>query len=135
MAGSGGVGSKRQKADAEVPGKRIGRGVKNGHVMRGVRSDHGDREKLRRAIGAADDDVRLAAVAKGFQDVGDRQKVTLFVNKEGVAKETVVVTARRRGLVELINDGADGGGERGVVSKILGRGPGRQAAKVADKKC
>jgi hypothetical protein len=34
----------------------------------------------------------------------------------------------------LINDGADSGGERGVVSKILGRGTGRQAAEEADKK-
>jgi len=67
--------------------------------------------------------------------VGDGQKVTLFVNEEGVAKETVVVTARGWGLVELINDGADSGGERGVVSKVIGRGTGRQAAEEANNKC
>ena len=48
--------------------------------------------------------------------MGDGQKVTLFVNEEGVAKETVVVTARGWGLVELINDGADSGDEREASS-------------------
>ena len=66
--------------------------------------------------------------------MSDRQKITLFVNEEGVAKETVMVTARGWGLVELINDGADSGGERGVVSKVIGRGTGRQAAEETDKK-
>ena len=66
--------------------------------------------------------------------MSDRQKITLFVNEEGVAKETVMVTARGWGLVELINDGADSGGERGVVSKVIGRGTGRQAAEKTDKK-
>jgi len=127
--------SKRQKRYFVLALERIWRRPKNGDVVFCVHSNDGRLKKARRAIRAADQDVGLAAVAKGFQDMGDRQKITLFVNEEGVAKETVVVTARRRGLVELINDGADGGGERGVVSKILGRGPGRQAAKVADKKC
>ncbi len=67
--------------------------------------------------------------------MGDGQKVTLLVNEEGVAKETVVVTARGWGLVELINDGADSGGERGVVSKVIDRGTGRQAAEEANNKC
>jgi hypothetical protein len=91
-------------------------------------------KKARRAIGATDEDVGLAAVAKDFQDVGVRQKVTLFVNEEGVAKETVVVTARGWRLIKLIGNGADGGGERGVVSKVPGRGPNRQAAEETDKK-
>src|SRR5467141_1969893 len=133
LAAEGRVRSKRQKGHFVVAGEGIWCGEENGDVVFRVHSDDGRLEKARRAIGAADQDVGLAAVAKGFQDVGDRQKVTLFVNEEGVTKETVVVTARGWGLVELINDGADGGGERGVVSKILGRGTGRQAAEETDK--
>jgi len=38
-------------------------------------------------------------------------------------------------LIKLIGNGADGGGERGVVSKVPGRGPNRQAAEETDKKC
>jgi hypothetical protein len=133
LAADGWLRSKRQKRYFVLALERIWRRPKNGDVVFCVHSNDGRLKKARRAIRAADQDVGLAAVAKGFHDVGDRQKVTLFVNKEGVAKETVVVTARRRGLVELINDGAHGGGEIGVVSKILGRGTGRQAAEEADK--
>ena len=125
--------SKRQKRYFVLALERIWRRPKNGDVVFCVHSNDGRLKEARRAIRAADQDVGLAAAAKGFQDMGDRQKVTLFVNKEGVTKETVVVTARGWGLVELINDGADGGGERGVVSKILGRGTGRQAAEETDK--
>ena len=129
------VRRKRQKGHFVVAGEGIWCGEENGDVVFRVHSDDGRLEKARRAIGAADKDVGLAAVAKGFQDVGGRQKVPLFVNEEGVAKETVVVTARGWGLVELINDGADSGGERGVVSKVPGRGPNREAAEETDKKC
>lgn len=132
LAADGWLRSKRQKRYFVLALERIWRRPKNGDVVFCVHSNDGRLKKARRAIRAADENVGLAAVAKGFQDVGDRQKVTLFVNEEGVAKETVVVTARGWGLVELINDGADGGGERGVVSKILGRGAGRQAAEEAD---
>ena len=129
------VTRKRQKGHFVVAGEGIWCGEENGDVVFRVHSDDGRLEKARRAIRAADQDVGLAAVAKGFQDMGDRQKVTLFVNEEGVAKETVVVPARGRRLIKLIGNGADGGGERGVVSKVPGRGPNRQAAEETDKKC
>jgi hypothetical protein len=135
LAADGWLRSKRQKGYFVFAGEGIWGGEENGDVVFRVHSDDGRLKKARRTIGAADQDVGLAAVAKGFQDVGDGQKVALFVNEEGVAKETVMVSARRRGLVELINDGADSGGERGVVSKILGRGTGRQAAEEANNKC
>jgi hypothetical protein len=133
LAADGWLRSKSQKGHFVVADEGIWNGEENGDVVFGVRSDDGRLKKARWAIGVADEDVGLAAVAKSFQDVGGRQKVALLVNEEGVAKETVVVTARGWGLVELINDGADGGGRRGVVSKILGRGAGRQAAEEADK--
>ena len=127
--------SKRQKRYFVLALERIWRRPKNGDVVFCVHSNDGRLKKARRTIGAADQDVGLAAIAKSFEDVGDCQKVTLFVNEEGVAKETVVVTARGWGLVELINDGADSGDERGVVSKVIGRGTGRQAAEEANNKC
>ena len=135
LAAEGRVRSKRQKGHFVVAGEGIWCGEENGDVVFRVHSDDGRLEKARRAIGAADQDVGLAAVAKGFQDVGGRQKVTLFVNEEGVAKETVVVTARGWRLIKLIGNGADGGGERGVVFKVPGRGPNRQAAEETGKKC
>src|SRR5207302_9997198 len=66
--------------------------------------------------------------------MGGCQKVTLVINEEGVAEEGVVVAARGGGLVKLINNGTDSGGERGVALKVLGSGAKRQAAKVTDKK-
>ena len=134
MAAEGRVRSKRQKGHSVSAGEGIWGGEENGDVVFWVHSDDGRLKKARRAIGAADENVGLASVAEGFQDMGDRQKVTLLVNEEGVAKKTVVVTVRGWGLVELINDGADGGGERGVVRKVIGRGTGRQAAEETDKK-
>jgi len=135
LAAEGRVRSKRQKGHFVVADEGIWGGEENGDVVFRVHSDDRRLEKARRAIGAADEDVGLAAVAKGFQDMGGRQKVTLLVNEEGVAKETVVVTAGGWGLIELINDGTDSGRERGVVSKVPGRGPNRQAAEETDKNC
>jgi len=134
LAAEGRVRSKRQKGHFVVAGEGIWGGEENGDVVFRVHCDDGRLEKARRAIGAADKDVGLAAVAKGFQDVGGRQKVPLFVNEEGVAKETVMLTSRGWGLIKLIGDGTDGR-ERGVVSKVPGRGPNRQAAEETDKKC
>jgi hypothetical protein len=129
LAAEGRVRSKRQKCHFVFAGEGIWGGEEKSDVVFRVHSDDGRLKKARWAIGAADEDVGLAAVAKGFKDVGDRQKVTLFVNEEGVAKEAVVVTARGCRLVKLINDGADSGGERGVVRKVIGRGSDRQAAE------
>jgi hypothetical protein len=116
LAGGGRMDGQRQKTDAEVAGEGIGRDVQDGHVMCGVRGNNGDREKLRRAIGAADDDARLAAIAKSLQDVGRSEQVALVVYKESVAKKRVMVSARGRRLVETVNDGA----ERGRKSVVRG---------------
>ena len=61
--------------------------------MFGVHGDDGSWEEDRGAIGTADEDVRLAAVAKRFHDMGSREEVSLFVDEETVAKEAVVVAA------------------------------------------
>ncbi len=76
----------------------------------------------------ADQDVGLAAVLKGLQDMGGRKEIALFVNEKGIAEETVVVTARGWRLVKLINDRADRSGKSGVVRKVLGRRTSCQAA-------
>src|SRR6202171_5969658 len=135
LAAEGRVRRKRQKGHFVVAGEGIWGGQENGDIVFRVHCDDCCLKKARRAIGAADEDVGLAAVAKGLQDVGGRQKVPVFVNEEGVAKETVMVTARGWELIKLIGNGADSGGERGVVSKVPGRGPNRQAAEETDKKC
>jgi len=86
LAAEGRVRSKRQKGHFVVAGE----GIWGGERMATSCSEStatmppGEGEA---AIGAADKDVGLAAVAKGFQDVGGRQKVPLFVNEEGVAKK------------------------------------------------
>jgi hypothetical protein len=123
-----GFGGKSEEVYFVFRGEGICRGAQDGYVMLGVLGDNGRGDQLGRAIAAADEDVGLAAVAKVFQDMGDREDVSLFIYEEAVAKEAVVIAARGRGLVQLINDRADSGGKRSVVGKIAGRGCNRQAA-------
>src|SRR6266436_7362042 len=61
------------------------------------------------------------------------EQITLFVNKEAVAEETVAVPARGRGLVQLINDRANSGGERCVAGGLIGGCAERQATRVTAK--
>ena len=110
LARYGGVRREREKSNLELAGERIWRGTENGHVMVGIDSDDASFEKAGRAIGAAEENVRLAPVAEGFEDVGDGEKVALVVDEEGVAKEGVVITAGGGGLVEAVDEGTDGGG-------------------------
>jgi hypothetical protein len=99
----------------------------------GVHGDDGGWEKDRGAIGAADEDVGLATVAKSLQDMGRRKEIPLLVDEETVAKEAVVVATRGGGLVQLIDDGADGGGEMVVVGKGLRHGTNAEAADETGK--
>jgi len=94
-----------------------------------VHSNHVSSQKLRRAIRAVDEDIGLAAVAKGFEHVGDRQNVALFVDEEAIAKKTVALATLCWRWIQLINDGADRGGERGVLAGLLGSRRGRKAAE------
>jgi len=75
-----------------------------------------------RAIGAADENVGLATVPKRFKNMRGSKEVALIVNEEAVAKEAVVIATGGCGLVKLINDRADSGGERVVVDGVHGRG-------------
>src|SRR5260370_25873147 len=65
--------------------------------------------------------------------MGSCEQITLFVNKEAVAEETVTVSARGRGLVQLINDWANSGGERCVAGRVIGGRAERQATHAAGK--
>src|SRR6266704_113806 len=87
-------GCQRKKGYFVNTGEGIGSGQEDSHIVFRVRGDEGRLNELRRAVGAADENVRLAAVAKSFQDMGDREEVALFVNEKAVAKEAVVVPAR-----------------------------------------
>jgi hypothetical protein len=56
------------------------------------------------------------------------EQIALLVDEEGVAKENVMIAARRGGFVEAVDDGADGGVRCGAGGKIVGgqtgEGPG-----------
>ena len=98
-----------------------------------IRGDHRRLQEPRRTIGAAHEDIGPTTVAKSLEYMGSGQQVALFVNEEPVAKKAVAITARGCGLVQLINDGTDGGRERGIVGRVLRRGAGRKAAKETAK--
>lgn len=82
---------------------------------------------------AADENVRVGAVAEGFYDVRGGEEVALAVDEEAIAEETVTVAVGGGGFVELIDDGADGGGERSVVSRGLGSSRGYEGDAEAGK--
>ena len=80
-----------------------------------------------------DQNVGLAAVAKRVENMSNGQKVTLFVNEEAVAEKRVVVTASGGRLIELVDDGTDGGS---VISGelLLGRSADGHGAEEAHEK-
>ena len=99
-----------------LPSNGIGRGAKDGNVVFPVHGDELGLEQLRRGHGAIDEDVRLAAaIAKRAQDVRGGEQVALIVDEEGVAEKDVLVAPGRRRLIDGIDDGANGGGKRGIV--------------------
>jgi len=66
LAADGWLRSKRQKGHFVFALERIWRRPKNGDVVFCVHRNHVGSKKLRRTIGAADENAGLAAVAKGF---------------------------------------------------------------------
>jgi hypothetical protein len=56
----------------------------------------------------AEENVGLATVPEGFKNVGGRQQITLFVDKEGVTEEGIVIAVGGWGLVEAIDNRANG---------------------------
>lgn len=99
LAERGGVRRQRQKRYFMLARERIWCRAENGDVVFFVHGNDGGSKKLRRAIGAADQDVRLAAVLKSFQHVSDGKHVGFFVNEEAVAEEAVAVASRGSGLI------------------------------------
>jgi len=113
------IGGEHQESDIVFAGERIRRRVENGNIVLRVDRDDGSLHETRGAVGPADKNVGLAAVAEGLNDVGGGEEVALFVDEEAVAKETVVIAARGWRLVKLINDRADGGRRNGIVSRAF----------------
>jgi hypothetical protein len=134
LAENGCIRRKRQESYFVLARERIGRRAKNGDIVFCVHGNDVGSKELRRTIRAGDEDVGLAAVAKSLQHMGHRQNVPLFVNEEAIAKEAVAVTSGGWGLIQLINDRADRGRERGVISAPLGSDRGPKAAAKASKK-
>src|SRR4030088_1333192 len=129
LAENGWVRRKRQEGHFVFARERIRSCAKNSDVVFFVDRNHAGSKKLRRTVGTAHKDIGLAAVAKGLQHMGDRQNVALFVNEEAVAKEAVAVATRGWGLIQLINDGADRGGGRGVLGGLPVSDCGSKATK------
>ena len=109
LAGGCGIGGEREEGNAEVAGERVGRDAEDGDVVLRVGGDDGGLEKAGRGVGATDDEVGLAAVAEGLENVSVGKQVALLVDEEGVAEEGVVVAAWGGGFVEAVDDRADGG--------------------------
>ncbi len=130
----GRFGGEGQEGNLVLRSEGIRRGEENGDVVLCVRGNHGRWQEARRAIEAADQNIWLAAVPKRFKNMRGSKEVALIVNEEAVAKEAVAVTTRGCGLVKLINDRANSGGERVVVDGVHGRGSDRQAAKETGEK-
>jgi hypothetical protein len=114
-------GRERQESHTVFADERIWRREQDGDVVFGVRGDDGSLHEKWRTIRTANENVGLAAVAETFQDVSGGEEVALLVDEETVAKETVVVAARRWRLIKLINEGADGGKKSGIASLALRR--------------
>ena len=121
MAGCDGICGQGQEGHAEVAGERVGRDAEDGDVVLRVGGDDGGLEKTGRGVGSADDEVGLAAVAEGVEDVSVGEQVALLVDEKGVAEKGVVIAARGRGFVEAVDDRADGGVE-GYVGRRMVRG-------------
>ena len=109
LAGGDGIGGQRQESHSEIAGEWVGGDAEDGDVVLQVGGDDGGLEKAGRGVGSADDEVGLAAVAEGLENVSVGEQVALLVDEKGVAEEGVVVTARGGGFVEAVNDRADGG--------------------------
>jgi hypothetical protein len=133
LAEEGSIRRQRQESYGVLARERIRCCVKNGDIVFCVHGNHVGSNELRGTIRAGDENVGLAAVAKSLQHMGHRQNVPLFVNEEAVAKEAVAVASGGRGLIQLIDDRADRGRERGVFSSPLGNDRGPQAAEQASK--
>lgn len=132
LAEGGGFGREGKKGDLVLGGKGVGGSPENGDVVLKVHGDDGGLEEDGGAVVATHEDVGLAAVAKGFEDVGGSEQVALIVDEEAVAEKAVMVAAGSGGLVQLIDDGANGRRESGVVGWLLGSGFERQRRVQAD---
>jgi hypothetical protein len=51
--------------------------------------------------------------------MSDGEEVTLLVNEERVAEKPVAITAGGRGLVQLLHNRAESGGERSFVTRFV----------------
>lgn len=99
---------KSEVGDAKSARERIRFSAKNSDVASAIRGDDLYLQQLRRTFAPVDQDVWLTAIAKSFEDVGVGEQIALVIDEEGVSKELVMISARGRGLVELVDNGANG---------------------------
>jgi hypothetical protein len=94
-----GVKGQGQEGDLVARSEGVGLGLDNSDIVGRVGGNHCDFEQAGRAVGSADENVRLAAVTEGVKDVGDGEKIALFVDEESVAEERIPVSVRAGRLV------------------------------------
>ena len=128
LTGCGRLGGEGQAGNTIVGGEGVGGDAEDGDVMGGVGGNDGGRQETWRGIGSANNQVGMAAIAEGVEDMGVGEEITVLVDEEGVAEEGVVIAARGGGFVEAIDDRADGGiggdAGRNMVGDLSGEGAG-----------
>ncbi len=139
LSSNDGARRQRKKRNTVAAYEGIGASSKNGNVVLKILCDHTDLQQLGRGVGTIHENVRLAAVAKRFQDVRDSKQIALFINEEGVAEERVVVTASGGSLIVGVNDRTERGGCR-IVRGFSLRGCGERcqrdkSAAKSSKRC
>src|SRR5260370_26073095 len=85
----GRFGGERQEGNLVLGGEGIWRGEENGDVVLCVRGNHGRWQEAWRAIGAADENVGLAAVPERLKNKRSRKEVDLIVHEDTRAKKAV----------------------------------------------
>ena len=114
VTGTGPIGSKRKKGYAKLSFEGIGSGAKDRNVASPINRNDISFQELRRRIGTVDEDVRLAKITEGLQNVSGGDEIALRVDEESVAEECVTEAFAAGSFVARIDDGADSGLERGI---------------------
>lgn len=117
----GGLGvGERQGGDGVAGVEGIWRGAENGDVVDDVGGHDGNFYEARRSVRTTEQDAGLAAIAEFAEDVGGGEQVAVAIDEEGVAVKDVMVAVASGGIVELVDDGADGGRDGGGLRGASG---------------
>ncbi len=120
LAGGGGIGGEGEEGHSIPAREGVWRDPEDGDVMGRVGGHDGGWEDAGRGVGLTQDEVGLAAVTEGLENMGVGEQVALLVDEEGVAEEGVVIAALGRGFIEAVDDRADRCVGRQVCRRTVG---------------